>query len=157
ECAATRVLAADVAADRDSPAVSRSVRDGYAVRAADVPGELRIVGEARAGERYIGAVSPGEAVEIMTGAPIPSGADAVVMIEHTRRIDGRVSTDRPAAPNQFINPRGCEARARDIVLRAGERLDYSRVALLAAVGCHRVAVYRRPRVAIVPTGDEIVE
>jgi molybdopterin molybdotransferase len=157
EYAVSRVLAADVAADRDSPALPRSVRDGYAVRALDLPGELQIVGEVRAGERYTGAVGPGEAVEIMTGAPIPAGADAVVMIEHTRRIDGRVSIDRSAEPHQFINPQGCEASAHEVVLHAGTRLDYSGVALLASFGFHRVTVYRRPSVAIVATGDEIVE
>ncbi len=152
-----RVLAADVAADRDSPAVARSVRDGYAVHAADLPGELQIVGEVRAGERYAGVVARGQAVEIMTGAPIPAGADAVVMIEHTRRTDARVSIDRSAEPEQFINPRGCEAAAQQVVLRAGTRLDYSRVALLASFGRHEVTVYRRPSVAIVATGDELVD
>jgi len=152
-----RVLAEDVAADRDCPALPRSVRDGYAVRAADLPGELRITGEVRAGERFAGAVGPGEAVAIMTGAPIPAGADAVVMIEHTTRQDGRMRTDRPAEPHQFINPQGCEAAARETVLRAGKRLDYTDIAMLAAFGRGRVPVFRRPLVAIVPTGDEIVE
>jgi molybdopterin molybdotransferase len=155
--ASGRVLAADVAADRDSPALARSVRDGYAVRAIDVPGELDIVGEVRAGERYRGVVGPGEAVEIMTGAPIPEGADAVVMIEHTRRVDGRVSIDRSAERRQFINPQGCEAAAHEIVLHAGSVLDYAGVALLASFGFHRVMVYHRPSVAIIATGDEIVE
>ncbi|HEV3198532.1 MAG TPA: gephyrin-like molybdotransferase Glp [Bryobacteraceae bacterium] len=157
ESACGRVLAADIAADRDSPAVARSVRDGYAVRAIDLPGELEIVGEVRAGERYQGEVGRGEAVEIMTGAPIPSGADAVVMIEHTHREDGRVSIDRSAEPDQFINPRGCEASAHEVVLHAGTRLDYAGVALLASFGFHRVMVYRKPSVAIIATGDEIVE
>src|ERR1035441_2328620 len=103
--AAGRVLAEAVAADRDSPAVARSVRDGYAVRAADLPGELRIIGEVRAGERFTGTVGVGQAVEIMTGAPIPAGADAVVMLEHTRRVNGRMQTDRSAEPNQFIQDR----------------------------------------------------
>ena len=152
-----RVLAADVAADRDSPAVDRSVRDGYAVRAADLPGQLEIIGEVRAGERFAGEVGSGQAVEIMTGAPIPSGADAVVMIEHTRREGGRVAIEAGAKARQFINPRGCEAAANEVVLRAGKRLDYSDIALLAAVGGARVKVYRRPVVAIVATGDEIVE
>ena len=155
--AAGRVLAEDIAADRDVPALSRSVRDGFAVRAADVPGRLRVAGEVRAGERFAGAVGPGEAVEIMTGAPVPAGADAIVMVEHTRREDGFVVTDRPADAGQFINPRGIEAVAGEIVLRAGAPLDYTRVALLAAFGRDCVSVYRRPRVAILPTGDEIVE
>src|ERR1019366_2129034 len=85
--AAGRVLAEDVAADRDSPALSRSVRDGYAVRAGDLPGELTVIGEVRAGQRFEGELAAGQAIEIMTGAPIPEGADAVVMVEHTRRVN----------------------------------------------------------------------
>src|SRR3954463_841405 len=80
-----RVLAEDARADRDYPAVARSVRDGFAVRAADTPGALRIIGEVRAGEVFDGEVNSGEAVEIMTGAPIPRGADSVVMVEHVTR------------------------------------------------------------------------
>ncbi len=157
EAAAGRVLAEDIAADRDSPAVARSVRDGYAVRAIDVPGELAVIGEVRAGERFAGEVGPGQAVEIMTGAPVPAGADAVIMVEHTRRDGSRVICDRAAEPHQFINPRGCEAAAREIVLRAGTRLDYSGAALLAAFGRTRAKAYRPPQVAILATGDEIVE
>lgn len=157
DAAAGRVLAEDVAADRDTPALARSVRDGFAVRAIDLPGELAVVGEVRAGERYAGAVGPGQAVEIMTGAPLPEGADAVVMVEHTRRENGRVVIDRSAEPQQFINPRGCEAAAHEIVLHRGTRLDYSSIAMLAAFGRPKAKVYARPRVAIIATGDEIVE
>ena len=99
EEAAGRVLAEDVAADRDCPPLDRSVRDGYAVRAADVPGKLRLAGEVRAGERGANMVGPGEAVEIMTGAPIPAGADAVIMVEHTTRENGWVS-HRTGAPSR---------------------------------------------------------
>ena len=152
-----RVLADSVAADRDSPAVSRSVRDGYAVRAADLPGELEIIGEVRAGERYSGVVGQGQAVEIMTGAPVPAGADAVVMIEHTHRNNGRVQIGRAAEPQQNINPQGCEAAANQIVLHQGKRLDYTDVAMLATFGHELVTVYERPRVALIATGDEIVE
>ena len=155
--AAGRVLAADAAADRDSPAVARSVRDGYAVRAIDLPGQLEVIGEVRAGASFAGEIAAGQAVEIMTGAPIPAGADAVVMIEHTRRDGGRVVIDRAAEERQFINPRGCEAAAGEVLLHAGLRLDYADIALLAAIGQSRLKVYRRPAVAIVPTGDEIVE
>ena len=155
--AAGRVLASDAAADRDSPAVTRSVRDGYAVRSVDLPGKLEMIGEVRAGERFAGVLAAGQAVEIMTGAPIPSGADAVVMIEHTRREGSRVVIDRAADAWQFINPRGCEAAEHEVLLHAGKRLDYTDIALLAAVGRSRIGVYRRPVVAIVPTGDEIVE
>ena len=155
--AAGRVLALDVTADRDAPAVARSVRDGYAVRAADVPGELRVIGEVRAGERFAGEVGPRQAVEIMTGAPLPAGADAVVMVEHATREDGQVRIDRGAEPRQFINERGCEARAGAVALHAGARLDYAGVAALAAFGRERVAVFPRPVAAILATGDEIVE
>ncbi len=79
------------------------------------------------------------------------------MVEHTRRLDGRVRIEGSAEPHQFINPRGCEAAAHEVVLRAGKRLDYSGVAMLAAFGRTRVKVYRRPEVAIIATGDEIVE
>ena len=157
EASAGRVLAEQVAADRDTPAVSRSVRDGYAVRAGDLPAELEVIGEVRAGERFQGEVGRGQAVEIMTGAPIPAGADAVVMVEHTQRVDGRVRIDRAAEPRQFINPQGGEAAAHDVVLRAGKRLDYTDVAMLASFGRAPVAVYRKPEVAIIATGDEIVE
>ena len=154
---AGRVLAEDVAADRDSPALARSVRDGYAVRSIDLPGQLEIIGEVRAGERFPGVVGAGQAVEIMTGAPIPTGADAVVMVEHTRREGGRAIVDRSAERHQFINPKGCEAAAHEIVLHAGKRLDYTDIAMLAAFGRARVKIYSRPRVAIIATGDEIVE
>lgn len=157
EAASGRVLAEEVAADRDSPALSRSVRDGYAVRAADLPGELTVIGEVRAGERFDREVARGEAVEIMTGAPIPAGADAVVMVEHTRRVDGRVQIEGAAEPRQFINPQGCEAAANQIVLDAGKRMDYSDIAMLAAFGRTHVKVFRKPEVAIIATGDEIVE
>jgi len=109
DCAAGRVLAEAAAADRDYPPVARSVRDGFAVRAQDTPGQLSVIGEVRAGEVFAGQVSAGEAVEIMTGAPMPAGADAVVMVEHVSREGGRITC--PAArPGQFINPQGSEAR-----------------------------------------------
>jgi len=111
----------------------------------------------RAGEQFHGTVGPRQAVEIMTGAPIPDGADAVVMVEHTHCANGRMRTDRSAEPQQFINPKGCEAAAHEVVLHAGKRLDYTGVAMLAAFGRARVEVFRRPEVAIIATGDEIVE
>jgi molybdopterin molybdotransferase len=157
EAATGRVLAEDIAADRDAPATARSVRDGYAVRAIDLPGELEIVGEVRAGQRFAGSVGPGQAVEIMTGAPVPAGADAVVMIEHTVRENSRVRIGLSAEPRQFINSQGCEAAANEVVLHTGKRLDYSDAAMLAAFGRTNVKVYRRPVAAIVATGDEIVE
>src|SRR5580693_9738168 len=95
---AGRVLAEAIAADRDYPPFHRSARDGFAVRAADLPGELRVIGEVRAGEVFTGSVGPGEAVEIMTGAPLPEGADVVVMVEHTERSGTRVKIDRVLQP-----------------------------------------------------------
>jgi molybdopterin molybdotransferase len=159
--AAGRVIAEDVAADRDYPPFARSVRDGFAVRAADLegdsPGGLKIIGEVRAGQVFDGALGPGEAVEIMTGAPMPEGADAVVMIEHTERAGDVVKTDRRPEPGDNFSPRGVEARAGARVLEAGRRLGFAEVALLAMVGRECVQVFRKPRVAILPTGDEIVE
>ena len=152
-----RVLAEDIAADRDCPPVARSTRDGYAVRAADLPGELAIIGEVRAGEQFNGEVGPGQAVAIMTGAPVPRGADAVVMVEHAVAVNSRVRIEGPAAPGQAINPRGSEAAAGETVLHPGLRLDYTGVAMLAAFGRERVRVYRRPSAGIVCTGDEIVD
>src|ERR1051326_2717596 len=152
-----RGLAEDVAADRDSPALARSVRDGFAVRAIDLPGDLEIAGEVRAGQRFTGELGARQAIEIMTGAPVPAGADAVVMVEHTKRDGGRVRIDRSLEPHENINPQGCEARVGEVVLHAGTRLDYPGVAMLAAFGRARVKVFRQPVVAIVATGDEIVE
>jgi molybdopterin molybdotransferase len=156
ETAAGRVLAQPIAADRDYPAVARSVRDGYAVRAIDLPGDLEVIGEVRAGESFNGEVGARQAVEIMTGAPVPLGADAVVMIEHVLREGSRVIAAQSAASGQFINPQGCEARAGQILLQPGTRLDFTGIAMLAAAGKVRVPVYAAPRVAVLATGDEIV-
>ena len=166
--AAGRVIAEDIAADRDYPPFARSARDGFALRAADLrvdlrgdlqgglPGELKIIGEVRAGQVFDRAIGPGEAVEIMTGAPMPQGADAVVMVEHTERTGDRVKIgQRP--PGDNFSPQGVEARAGAVVLEAGRRLGFAEIALLAMVGRECVQVFRKPRVAILPTGDEIVE
>ena len=155
--AAGRVLAEEIAADRDYPPFPRSARDGFAVRAADVPGELVVIGEVRAGEVFRGSVSPGGAVEIMTGAPLPEGADAVVMVEHTERTGDRVKIDRSIKSGENFNAQGIEARQGSIVLSPGRRLGFAEIALLAMVGRECATVYKRPRVAILPTGDEIVE
>jgi len=151
-----RVLAEDLTADRDAPPFDRSMRDGYAVRAADLPGTLAVIGEVRAGSLFHGSVGEREAVEIMTGAPVPAGADAVVMVEHSDRRDGSVEIGRGAETGQNICKQGSEARAGDVVLRAGLRIDYSHVALAASIGRTRLKVFHRPEVAIVSTGDEIV-
>lgn len=155
--AAGRVLAEEISADRDYPPFPRSARDGFAVRAADLPGELRVIGEVRAGEMFSGTVAAGDAVEIMTGAPMPDGADSVVMVEHAARAGDRVSIQRSIEFGENFSPRGIEARSGDIMLSAGVRIGHTEVSLLASVGHTHVVVYRQPRVAIVSTGDEIVE
>ncbi len=147
-----RVLAEDVEADRDYPPFNRSVRDGFAVRSTDMPGRVRVVGEVRAGERYEGIVKSGEAVEIMTGAPVPDGADAVVMVEHcTRREDGTVETEHSAAAGSNIAPTACEARAGSAILGRGSRVDYSSQSagslrpVIAAYQFMRAPVWRSSR------------
>lgn len=157
EEAAGRVLADGAAADRDYPPEPRSMRDGFAVRAADLPGTLHVVGEVRAGQPADCRVEPGEAVEIMTGASVPKGADTVVMIEHVRVEGTRVEVPRALDLGTNVNPRGKDATAGTQVLEPGCRLGYAEIALLASFGLGEVAVYRRPRVAILATGDELVE
>jgi molybdopterin molybdotransferase len=154
--AAGRVLAEKIRADRDYPPLDRSLRDGYAVCSTDLPGTVRVIGEVRAGGVFLGEFGAGEAVEIMTGAPVPRGADQVVMLEHAERNGDRVTTGRRAAPGEWINPRGSEARAGDAMLGPGCIIDYAVVALGASAGCERLRVYRRPRVAILTTGDEVI-
>jgi molybdopterin molybdotransferase len=152
-----RVLAEPIAADRDYPPLARSVRDGFAVRTLDLPGELQIIGEVRAGERFLGQLQPGEAVEIMTGAPLPSGADAVVMLEHTRVAGEKVAIGQAMQPGDNVGERASDARAGEVLLSEGMRLDYAAIGVLAMVGLTRVAVYRQPEVAILATGDEIID
>jgi len=155
--AAGRVLAEEITADRDYPPFPRSARDGFAVRAADLPGELTVIGEVRAGEVFTGTVGKGRAVEIMTGAPLPAGADVVVMIEHTERTGNLVRIARSIPSGENFSARGVEAKQGTTVLFPGRRLGFAEIALLATVGRECTSVYRRPRVAIIPTGDEIAE
>jgi len=162
-----RVLAEVIRADRDYPPFARAVRDGFTVRAPDVPGELRVAGEVRAGETSSARVRAGEAVEIMTGAAVPEGADAVVMVEHiTREKNGREKNGREAElvkisrvlkSGENISPRGEEASAGMVLLEPGRQLSYTDMAVLAMVGRTEVRVFRRPKVAILSTGDEIVD
>lgn len=157
DLAVDRVLAADVHADRDYPPTDRSVRDGFAIRAADVPGELFIAGEVPAGSGATLELLPGQAIEIMTGAVVPGGADSVVMVEHVTVTGDRVLVERTAQPGDFINSLGSEALKGDTVLRAGVRLGFAQIAMLASVGVVEAPVFRKPVVAIIATGDEIVE
>ena len=155
--AAGRVLAEPITSDRDYPALARSVRDGFAVRAADLPGELVVIGEVRAGESFSGEVQPGEALEIMTGAPLPRGADSVVMVEHCTVAGDRVTVPRTLVLGENVSPQASQARQNEVLIEAGHRLGFAEIALLATVGWTNVPVYARPQVAILATGDEIVE
>jgi molybdopterin molybdotransferase len=155
--AAGRVLAERVAADRDYPPVARSARDGFAVRASDLPGELLVIGEVRAGETFPGDIEAGQAVEIMTGAPVPQGADAVVMVEHVSVADGRVAVPRPLESGENIIAQGSQALQGAALLEPGRRLGFAEIAVLAASGHSRIAVFARPLVALLATGDEIVD
>ncbi len=162
--AAGRVLAQAVCADRDQPPFARVTRDGFAVRAADVMGAtnsarvaLRVVGEVPAGRVFEGQMLAGTAVEIMTGAPLPQGADAVVMVEDTDRpAPDEVRIGRAVGPGDNVVPRGSELGAGAVALPAGRRLDAAGVGLLASLGVTRPSVFARPRVALLSTGDEIV-
>lgn len=158
ENALGRVLAQEIKTDREYPPFHRSVRDGYAVRAVDaVPGaKLRCVGEIRAGDEWKTPLRAATCVQIMTGAAVPEGADVVVMVEHTKLEGDIIHFDRAASPGQHIVPRGCEAHAGDVVLRAGARLGFAELAQAAQVGAIELQVARKPRVAILSTGDEIV-
>ncbi len=157
-----RVLAAQLVADRDYPAVRRSLRDGFAVKSSDIPGTLRIRGEVRAGQQEQTPLENSEAVEIMTGAPVPEGSDAVVMIEHVIRVPeeggaSKVRIDQHAAPGQFINERGAEAQVGSVLIPEATELDASHIAAIAMTGHLSVQVAPRPSVAILATGDEIVD
>lgn len=155
-----RVLAQPVFADRDQPAFPRSIRDGYAIRSAEtssLPAEFEIIAEIKAGSAFDGAIGAFQAARIMTGAPVPAGADAVVMLEHVREISStRITVDRPIAPGLHFVAQGAEARAGAKLLDPGRRIGFGELALLAEIGCSPVRVFRRPRVAVLATGDEIV-
>lgn len=155
-----RVLAEEVKADRDFPPFPRSTRDGYAVRAADVakvPAKLRVVGQIKAGGTFAGSVQPGQAVEIMTGAAVPEGADAVVMVEYSSAGGDQVEIQRAVSAGENVVPAGAEARAGDVLLHPGTRLRPAEIAMAAAVGKANLIVYRKPRVAVLSTGDELVD
>jgi len=156
-----RVLAADVVADRDFPPTDRSAMDGFAVRSADLPspGTLRVIGEVRAGAGAADIeVGPGEACRVFTGAVIPAGADAVVMVERTEedRESGIVRIDDTPTAGRHIRGAAQDLRRGDPVLSSGQEIRPAEIAALASVGLVEVPVYRRPRVAVLSTGDEVV-
>jgi molybdopterin molybdotransferase len=157
-----RVLAEDVVADTDLPPFDRALMDGYAVRAEDTrdaPAALLVVGEAAAGRGWRGEMRSGEAVRIMTGAPIPVGADSVQQVELTREINegSLVLVEKATEPGQFISRRATEVERGATVLRAGERITPAMLAALASFGHARVSVARRPSVAVIATGSELVK
>ena len=161
DAALGRVLAEDVTADSDLPPFDRAQMDGYAVRAADTrhaPARLAIVGEAAAGRGWRGEMKAGEAVRIMTGAPLPEGADSVQQVEVTRELEGGrvVEIERATEPGQFFIKRASEIHAGETVLRAGEEINAAQMAALASFGYAHVRCGRRPRVAVLATGTELV-
>lgn len=163
-------LAEDVVTDIDLSPFANSAMDGYAVRSADLAGAsagsptvLAVVGHEAAGHVFGGEVAPGTAVRIMTGAPVPAGADAVVKVEVVDVLEGdgnegaRVAFSAPAAPGENIREAGLEAHAGEVVLHAGEVLKPAGCGLVASAGYDRVRVHRAPRVGIIALGTELVE
>lgn len=157
-----RTLAEDIIADRDFPPFPRATRDGFAIRAQDLQAasrELKVVGEIRAGgELPAGLIrlNTGEAISIMTGAPVPEGADAVVMVEYSQRHNQGVRFSKSALAGENIVPRGSEAKATAVLAAKGTVIGYQQIALAAAVGMSSISVTVRPKIAILPTGDEVV-
>jgi molybdopterin molybdotransferase len=157
-----RVLAEPVLADRDIPPFPRSTRDGYAVNSAylaRLPAGFDVVSEIKAGARMnelLARLYPEQVASIMTGAPVPAGADAVVMIEYTSRQGDRVEISKGVVPGENIVPRGAEARQGGTLLDCGLRLNERGIALAASAGKARLEVFKRPRVSVLTTGDEIV-
>ena len=159
-----RVLAEDVHADVDIPPHSNSSMDGYAVLAADTAGagpgapvRLRVVDELAAGYVTETAVTPGTAIRIMTGAPIPPGADAVVKVEDTASGADWVDVFAEAPVGQYIRPAGEDVHKGELVLPEGTLVRSQEIGMLATLGCKEVSAVRRPRVAILATGDEVIE
>lgn len=163
--AAGRVAAADLASTIFVPPFSRSAMDGYAVIAedtrgatADRPARLRIVERVYTGNVPTRPITAGHCAEIATGAPLPDGADAVVMVEETARVDAEhVAIVAEATPRQNIGRKGADISPGDLVVRRGDLLNPSRLGAVAAIGCGRLDVFARPRVAILSTGNEVIE
>jgi len=154
-----RTLAQPIVADRDQPPFARCTRDGFACRAADLATShpLRITGRLRAGELWTGSpLQPGQVIEIMTGAPVPEGADCVLMVEDAAVKAEHVAPTRTLRPGENIVPTGAEARAGATLIEPGTRIGPQHIAMAAACGYETVSVYARPRVAILATGDELV-
>ena len=157
--AAGRTLAADLAATRTQPPFPASAMDGYAVRAADlatIPARLRLIGTSAAGHGFSGTLGPGETVRIFTGAPVPAGADAI-LIQENAEADGETVTARePVAAGRFLRRAGLDFGEGETLLRAGDTLDARCLALAASAGHATLPVRRKPRIAVLATGDELV-
>ncbi len=154
-----RVLAEDLVARREQPALAVSSMDGYAVRACDVasaPATLTLIGESRAGQAFGGSLSSGETVRIFTGAPLPQGADAVVMQEVVTATSTNATMEERATEGQFVRPAGLDFQKGERLLKAGTRLTPRAVGLAAAMNLPQLTVRRKPRIAILATGDELV-
>lgn len=158
-----RVLAEEVSAGMDVPPFARAAMDGYAVKAEETfgagnfsPKILDLIEVIHAGESATQSVRPGTCIQVATGSPMPEGADAVVMVEDTERDETRVRVYKPVYPHQNASPRGEDISAGSVVLSPGMRLDPSKIGVLAALGRQKVAVYQKPHVAVIPSGNEIL-
>lgn len=163
EAADGRVLSTAITADQDVPAFDRAAMDGYAVIAADTTGAsadapvaLRPIGRVFTGETTATTLIAGTCIEVATGAPLPPGADAVVMVEHTTRDGAHVLVQRPATPRQHVGPRGGDIRQGESLLEAGAVFTPARLGAVTAIGRTHVEAFARPRVAVMCTGDEVV-
>ncbi|HJQ83463.1 MAG TPA: gephyrin-like molybdotransferase Glp [Candidatus Binatia bacterium] len=154
--AAGRVLAEDATARVDLPPFPSSAMDGFALRSSDVPGRLRIAGESAAGRPYEGVVGGGECVRISTGGVIPAGADAVIPVEYVVQSDNELTVEEDLETGAHVRPRGGDIRAGDVVVPRGRRLGAGAIGALAAAGIGEVVCARRPRVAVLATGTELV-
>jgi molybdenum cofactor synthesis domain-containing protein len=152
-----RVLAEDLIADAPLPPFPSSAVDGYAVRAADAGRELRVLGESAAGRPFAGKVEPGTAARILTGGVVPEGADCVVMVEDVQLAGDQVTVPAPPRAGTNFHRVGADLAKGDLVLRAGTQLGAAEIGIAAATGRARLAVHRRPSVALMSTGDELVE
>lgn len=155
DCARGRTLRELIAAPRAQPPFAASAMDGYAVRSADTPGALRLVGEAGAGHALARALAPGQCARIFTGAPVPAGADAVAIQEEAER-NGDVVQVPAVERGKHVRPAGVDFQAGEMLLAPGRTLDAGAIALAAAAGMAELCVTRQPRLAIVSGGDEIV-
>ena len=154
-----RVLAADVAARLFHPPAAVSSMDGYAVRAADtasIPAKLKQIGESAAGSSFEGHVEAGTCVRIFTGAPVPEGSDAIVIQEDTAHESGTVTVNKAANPGEWIRPKGLDFRSGDVLLKTGTVLSARDVGLAAAMNVPWLTVRRKPRIALIATGNEVV-